>query len=776
MDAEGTGMWLNWLPWRYVVRRVARARGFVDPVTLLSHLHRFAQPSEVAAPLELLRAGVLFHARGLMNTGAIQHNLDWVWPYWVERQFDPHDDAFIPRAFSITHVNLTHRNWTAVGQPDRDWLPIIDPRGLLTPYWDGWSLDGWVISDDGRELMPSQLKSVKQSLELGGESGVSVVTESSGHGLAMRSRAEVVNESGSTVCQQHWIAESDSRGWLIVALRPYNPEGVKFIHQIDLDSAGRHWTVDGQKCVEFCVPVEHHRLSTYRRGDVRTHLRDVRDDRTVTCDVGMATAAAMFQISPGKPRHVSVKLPIQAEVETTTPGKTAVAVTWDGALAGHCRVQVPDERFQFLYDAALRTLILHSPDDVYPGPYTYKRFWFRDAALILHGMLCAGLTDRVERSISRFPQRQLHSGYFRSQEGEWDSNGEVLWIIHRYCALTGRPPLEAWRTAITRGGQWIINKRLSDDLDKPHAGLLPAGFSAEHLGPNDYYYWDDFWSVAGLGAAADLVSTWGDRAAAARFQEEAAGLSQAIDRSLLVTREERKHPGVPASPYRRMDTGAIGSLAAGYPLQLWAAHDRRLLDTADFLVRECFYKGGFFQDMIHSGINAYLTLHVAQVLLRAGDARYFDAMTAVADLASPTGQWPEAIHPRTLGGCMGDGQHVWAAVEWMLMLRNCFVREEADRLILASGIPAAWLAAGERLSLGPAPTPHGDVSIEIEPAADEVEVRWQATWRGPAPTIEVRLPGFAPVVAENGETSVSLRHRVQNGNGAAINHPVETSR
>ena len=110
-------MWLRWLPWRYIVRRVARARGFIDPLSVLSRLHQFAEPAEVAAPLELLRAGVVFHARGLMNTAAIQHNLDWVWPYWVERQFDPLDESFIPRAFSITHVNLTHRNWTAVGWP-----------------------------------------------------------------------------------------------------------------------------------------------------------------------------------------------------------------------------------------------------------------------------------------------------------------------------------------------------------------------------------------------------------------------------------------------------------------------------------------------------------------------------------------------------------------------------------------------------------------------------------------------------------------------------------
>jgi hypothetical protein len=80
--------------------------------------------------------------------------------------------------------------------------------------------------------------------------------------------------------------------------------------------------------------------------------------------------------------------------------------------------------------------------------------------------------------------------------------------------------------------------------------------------------------------------------------------------------------------------------------------------------------------MTHSGLNAYLTLHIAQVLLRAADPRYLEIVEAVAGLASPTGQWPEAIHPRTRGGCMGDAHHVWAAAEWVLMLRNCFLRKE----------------------------------------------------------------------------------------------------
>jgi GH15 family glucan-1,4-alpha-glucosidase len=313
--------------------------------------------------------------------------------------------------------------------------------------------------------------------------------------------------------------------------------------------------------------------------------------------------------------------------------------------------------------------VLHSPGDVYPGPYTYKPFWFRDAAFIVHALLCAGLTQRAERALDRFPERQTLRGYFRSQEGEWDANGEALWMMQRFCGFSGQALKPAWRGAIERGAQWIINKRLAEDLDGAHAGLLAAGFSAEHLGPNDYYYWDDFWAIAGLRAAASLLQGF-DKAAATRYTREADGFRATVDRCLARGAQRLGRHAVPASPYRRLDAGVIGSLAMGYPLQLCAANDARLLVTVSFLLERCFVDGAFFQDMTHSGLNAYLTPHIAQVLLRAGDLRYLDIVDTVVGLASPPGQWPEAIHPRTRGGCMGDGHHVWAAAEWVVMLRK----------------------------------------------------------------------------------------------------------
>ncbi|MEJ2515951.1 MAG: hypothetical protein P8102_12150 [Gammaproteobacteria bacterium] len=742
---------MKWLPWRYIISRAATKQGFLDPIALLSRLHGFAQPSEVGEPIELLRAGVVFHARGLINSRVIQHNLDWVWPYWIQRQFDPTDSSFIPRAFSITHINLTHRNWTAVGYPDCAELPIVDPRGLLTPLYDGWSLDCWLLTEDGRCLLPSRAGRCRQVQQVDG--GVRVSTETESQGLALSTSAWVELDDGVPVCRLRVRADSDAAGSVVLALRPYNPEGISFVNTVQLTPARDGWVIDGERQVGFSAPATHHQVSDYRSGDVYIHLDRREEASGGRCDVGMVTAAAFFPATAGERTEITATIPLaEARMEPAASGG------WASAMEGCCRLACPEPRYQFLYDAAVRSLVLHSPGEVYPGPYTYKRFWFRDAAFIIHALLCAGLTRRAERALDLFPDRQTSMGYFRSQEGEWDSNGEALWIIHRFCEVTGSDLPAKWRDPVIRAARWILRKRLPNDLDAPHAGLLPAGFSAEHLGPNDYYYWDDFWGIAGLRSAAALLEHSSAKDSL-EFARGADDFSAAVDRTLEACARRIGRPAMPASPYRRMDAGAIGSLAMGYPAQLCDPEDPRLLDTVEFLLQRCFVHGGFYQDMIHSGINAYLTLHTAQVLLRAGDNRHLDLMDAVADLASPTGQWPEAIHPLTGGGCMGDGHHVWAAAEWLLMIRNCFLREEGDRLVLLAGLPQRWLEQDAPIRFGPAPTSFGSVTLTVKPeAGKDVRVEWTARWHAEAPEMEIRLPGFG-------------RRRVGGAEGAEILTP-----
>ena len=98
-------------------------------------------------------------------------------------------------------------------------------------------------------------------------------------------------------------------------------------------------------------------------------------------------------------------------------------------------------------------MILHSPKEVYPGPFIYRRFWFRDAAFILYALLCVGLKERVRRALDCFRSRQTAQGYFLSQEGEWDSNGEALWIMRQYCEMTGSRPTQRMEGINQKGRQ-----------------------------------------------------------------------------------------------------------------------------------------------------------------------------------------------------------------------------------------------------------------------------------------------------------------------------------
>ncbi len=752
--------WLKWLPWRFVIARLARSQGFIDPIAVYSKLQQFAQPSEVAEPVELMRAGVILQARGLINTRAIQHNLDWVWPYWVERQFNPHDPSFVPRAFSLTHVNLTHRNWTAIGLPDCAQMPLVDPRGLVTPLFDGWSLDTWVIPADGPPLLPSRTADGNAHQRMADGADVAVATRTRRNGLALNSHAAVVDVNGVPVCRLYTEGQANTPAWLVVSIRPTNPEGVSFIERITFDDqhdGQPHFRINNDGTARLHHAPDRVFMCDYRQGDVFRELPDGQQARSINCDIGLASAAAAYALEPGQARTLAVDVPLTGPSAHPEPGLKHRRTpqfsashrhdTWTRALANTCTLQAPDAKIEFLFRNALRNLVLFSPDEVYPGPFTSKRFWFRDAAFILNALLTVGLTDRARRVLQHYPDRQQLSGFFRSQEGEWDANGQAIWAIDRFRRLTGQPLSDTFVQAVRRGAHWIGRKRLADDLAQPHAGLLPAGFSAEHLGPNDYFYWDDFWSGAGLRCAAAILESANNQAEAAWAMHEAERLSQAIDRSLEQTAARRRHPGVPASPYRRMDAGAIGSLAGSYPTQFWSPGDPRMLATADFIFDNCTVHDGFFQDVIHSGINAYLTLHLAEVLLRAGDPRHERLVRGLVELASPTGNWPEAIHPHTRGGCMGDGQHIWAAAEWVLMLRNWFVREEEDRLVLGSGLPDAWLRADSPSRFGPTATPFGPVTVEVIPGADDIQVKWKAHWRGAAPPIEVALAGTSQQVA-----------------------------
>ncbi|HEX2564474.1 MAG TPA: hypothetical protein VHK25_11185, partial [Acidimicrobiales bacterium] len=748
----------------FVLRRLmGRLRITDDVVRHLTTFQRLGETVEVELPGELMPVGARTVFRALRTRGATQISPDWVWPYWLERQLDPGSPAFVPRGHLPFLTNMTHRNWTAVGNLDSPWEAIVDPRGLVTPWFDGWSLDWWVGADD-RWHLPSREVAVRQRLVA--DTPV-VETAMRVPGGDVIERVYAVRRSSTEGGGELVIAELENATRVPVAValavRPYNPEGLSVIERLGLHE-GTTVTVDGRIAMLLPKPPSRVAASTFHDGDsagiVMSGAAGERWGGTVRDPAGLAQAAFVYPLAHGTTLRVA--MPLVAERRTrrrgvarrrvadapdlpkALPPAEVVARGWQSQSARGPRLVLPDDRLAAAVDANRRfLLLLHDGDEITPGPSTYHRVWFRDAAYLLGALDSYGYHAEVAQVLRSYPGRQHADGFFFSQRKEWDANGAALHALARHWRVTRDAALvESMVGPIAKGVHWIDRKRHARKAkrnDPALRGLFPAGVSAEHLGPFDYFYWDDFWGVAGLRAGGELLRAVDQHDAAAEAERFAASMWDDVERSLALTAQRLGTVAIPAGPRRRIDAGAIGSLVACTPLDLLRPDDPRVAATADAIRHRFMLEGvppagvaapdgegrAFFQGISHTGLGTYLTLQLAAVELRAGDRRSLGRLDWMLDVATPTWTWPEAIHPRLDGGCMGDGHHGWAAAEFLTLVRDLLVCDVAGGVALASLVPDGWYGRG--WDVHDAPTAVGRVSYAVRWHGDRAALLWEVT-------------------------------------------------
>ena len=62
--------------------------------------------------------------------------------------------------------------------------------------------------------------------------------------------------------------------------------------------------------------------------------------------------------------------------------------------------------------------------------------------------------------------------------------------------------------------------------------------------------------------------------------------------------------------------------------------------------------------------------------------------------------------------------HNWTGAEVLALLRDVFVRETGEGLVLGEGVPSAWLRPGSTFRVERVPTARGLVTYTVRVAAD----------------------------------------------------------
>jgi hypothetical protein len=403
-------------------------------------------------------------------------------------------------------------------------------------------------------------------------------------------------------------------------------------------------------------------------------------------------------------------------------------------------------------------LILADDGQIHPGPTIYDEFWIRDSSVEAIAGALVGDQNLAQRQLGFWHPSVFNFGGFadgvslrgffggthEKNDHEWDSNGQALWAFGRFDRVMGGAAnfgRGLFTPYVLDGARWIRDNR------SPF-GLLPSGWSAEHIGDKDKpHYWDDFWGMAGLWEAARLAERIG-AGEADEIWRAYDSLRDATANSIRWVLDQHRQRGlwetfIPTGPgdVGRLDSTIIGALCYFHPCRLYDGAklggdiDSALRATLETIWGH-FMDGGFRHDSAWNCYGPYLTLQLAHAFLLLGDVERMDqclqwlvgnaAYATVSRDNSPTpwqvvlGAWneqhcyPIAKDFREMPNrpwYMGDIPHGWACAEFMTLIRDILffeANEDADaQLYIAPGVMAHWLRDGEMIGVANAPTIFG---------------------------------------------------------------------
>jgi hypothetical protein len=740
-----------------------RATGRLHLLELYNGILGSGKPGAAMLPAELIDQALELMLSGIGNTLCIHSNRQWIWPYWVEQQQNPGIVDFIPTGVNVVTTNLSHRNWTTIGCLQSKNEAMVDPVGMITTRPFSWSLLPYLVVNKICYAPPKMMPHITQQLSEHEPCGI-------------RTNYNIKEYLEWEFCvwpnvqnEQEWLewtvkcknaSTQNIQFTMGMSIRPYNMLTMGPIHNLSYQN--QSWTINGQNDLFIDYAPSEIRISDRQKGDPMS-TPDPFSPHLLTSRSGLLSGVMECQetLPPQADKVWSGRLLIGSR---KNPPKNHHHPSLPENSLPQLHIEWPKKILTEAFISAKRRLHVFDDIDYYtPGSFFYHHHWIRDSAFLMMADLNLGRFDHLEKKVHHWIKQQHRNGMFNSQNGEWDSSGQVLFLVHKITQRTQSQQIAIqYFKAFRKAAMWIIKVRKStkDDLDI-HYGLLPSGISAEHFGPNDHYYWDNFWSLAGLKAWLDMSKSLLSKKEQIWWNNEIESYQKDIQDSMEKVIARFDEGLLPCAPTRRFDSAAIGNLIAIHPLKLFDEKSPWVINNCLQLYKNQVKKGLFYQDIIHTGFNPYLTLQLSTVFMLQHNTRYLKLLESVLHAGGPTMSWPEAIHPNTRGGCMGDGDHGWVLAEVINLLRNIVVIEEQDEIHLGRGIHAKWFKENPKLIVKNAPIDGGNLSYQLQKTGDG----WLWEWSIQASSDPLKIVLWEPLFKKQGarfqQTQVSPKGSIQ---------------
>ncbi len=658
--------------------------------------------------------------------------------------------------------------WTLVGvDGGAKHSALISEDGAVEVRKGGWSIEPMLLDD--HTLIDWATVKTRQSLQDDylpiptvhwQTDGLRLDTTAFASGTADRSRLLLQYRLHNDGAQPRTLT-------LALLLRPFQvnpptqflntPGGISPIHDIDWDGhavqANRDLRVVPLQAPEAFVASRHGELTLPQQlaNGERPRVSSLHDAS------GHAQGALLYRLTV--PAHASVSIdlvvpadgqPFVAPADASTwlqRQRDDVAAWWREKL-NHVSLHLPAAQqapADTARSAQAQMLISRDGTALQPGTRSYARTWIRDGAMMGEALLRSGHTDVAGAFVSWYAPHQFATGKVpccvdaRGSDPvpENDSQGELLFVI-----------AEWWRHAPDRASLlklWPHVERTVAYMDKLRTsertpanrgtalyGLMPASISHEGYSAKPMHsYWDDFWALRGYDDAVELAGALGKQDKAVRYAASRDEFRADLHASILAAAKQHHIDFIPgAAELGDFDpTSTTIALSPG-GAQAWLPPD---------LLRQTFER--YWQDFIArrdgskswDDYTPYEWRNVA-AFVRLGWRERVPALLDffMADRRPATwNQWAEVVgHDARQPRFVGDMPHAWIASDFLRSVYDMFAYERRhDRaLVLAAGIPAAWLQ-GKGVGIERLRTPYGELSYALRERGGVLELQIPA---GPA--------------------------------------------
>jgi hypothetical protein len=432
---------------------------------------------------------------------------------------------------------------------------------------------------------------------------------------------------------------------------------------------------------------------------------------------------------------------------------------WMRLLQKGAAISVPEEKPSLTYSASLcYTFIGRDGTVIKPGEGFYDNFYLRDGAFQVHALDLAGFTAEARESLAHFLRFQSVDGQFISQTGELDGNGQALWALSAHYALTRDMQwLNQVYPAVRKAISWLRQARQTNvPLDSPYFGVLFASIAdGENLMQTPKHIVGyDFWNLRGLDCAARMAEALGKESDAREFRALFQEYKTCIEDALRKSGADWFPPS-----YEGVGT-SWGNLTMLHPTRLFEPHDSRVTATLD-RVRAGFVEGTIrwspeTMRVIHPYMSTYVT---NSEIIRGESEKAVDHFYHFLSHTTSTHGFPEGVYYETRTAWNNTLPHLWAAAQYIVLLRNMLLRSEGEVLHLLPAVPVGWLRPGKEIVVAEAPTLFGKVSFRLSGIEGGCEMRFSWPERTEPGQVILHMPPGVVVrrATQEGEKDIPTR-------------------